>query len=188
MTWLYEISASRKISGFGRPTVKAIPAIGITGHSVTLGEGEGAGLVTPDLSAIRDALPHQYRKAFDRAGRFWFQVGADGAQTLECYLTLRDSRGRHLNTIWARLYDFQPMGAQLFALELARDNAGAALDKARRDYGAASLALGALVHSPEFDPAYEHVMWLNDEIESRRAAYGAAIDKVDAFRAQWAGL
>ena len=64
----------------------------------------------PDKAAIRDALPHYLRKAFDRAagtdtrGGFWF----DTNDRAYCKLTPSKGRGGVLATIWATPYHFEP--------------------------------------------------------------------------------
>ena len=66
---------------------------------------------TPDRAAIRDALPTQHRKAFDRANQFWFaakpgRVGLPAAPDMvdACSTTLLDRRGRLLGTLYAAPY------------------------------------------------------------------------------------
>lgn len=55
----------------------------------------------PDNTAIEQALPHHYRKAFARSqGNFWFDT-KDNAT-----LILYGSRGKVLITIWATPYEF----------------------------------------------------------------------------------
>jgi hypothetical protein len=64
----------------------------------------------PDYAAIRQALPHYHRKAFDRAGGWWFPLTMRQAISHciivdnACSLTLTDRRGRLLGTIYAIPY------------------------------------------------------------------------------------
>ena len=64
----------------------------------------------PDYAAIRQALPHYHRKAFDRAVNWWFpitlrqEVGYAIQCDNACSLTLTDRRGRLLGTIYAAPY------------------------------------------------------------------------------------
>lgn len=59
----------------------------------------------PDKQAIREALPHYYRKAFDRSnGQFWFTEPNNGF----AHLSLHPARGRGvLVSIWATPYEAQ---------------------------------------------------------------------------------
>ena len=64
----------------------------------------------PDYAAIRAAVPHYHRKAFDRAGKWWFPLtlnsalsGAPAAKNAAS-LTLNDSKGRLLGTLYATPY------------------------------------------------------------------------------------
>lgn len=68
----------------------------------------------PDPEAVREALPHYWRRAWDRcSGRFWFardaKVQCDG-HTIggAAHLTLRGSRGQTLATLYALPYRFTP--------------------------------------------------------------------------------
>lgn len=98
MTTLYNLALSRHIKGFGKPAVRAVPAV-LAGH---VREGE---LVRPNADEIRECLPHYYRKAFDRSGKaFWFTSGDNDGPA---YCTLRDTRGRYLNTIYATPYEYR---------------------------------------------------------------------------------
>ena len=64
----------------------------------------------PDYAAIRQALPHYHRKAFDRAQGWWFPLTMRAAVGYaingdnQCSLTLSDRRGRLLGTIYAIPY------------------------------------------------------------------------------------
>lgn len=74
--------------------------------------------LVPDYAAIREALPHQHRKAYDRAGRWWFPVTLHSElsglpdQRNACSRTLRDAKGRLLGTLYATpyLYDSPSIG------------------------------------------------------------------------------
>lgn len=65
---------------------------------------------TPDCAAIRAALPYYHRKAFDRAGTWFFPLTLRRALDHRIYrdnaasLTLTDTRGRLLGTIYATPY------------------------------------------------------------------------------------
>ena len=66
--------------------------------------------LVPDCAAIREAIPHQHRKAFDRAGKWWFPSTLHSAMSGNldrlnaASLTLTDSRGRLLGTLYATPY------------------------------------------------------------------------------------
>ena len=98
MILLYSIHLGRHIKGFGKPAVKSVRAT-IAGHL----DPETGEIVRPDMDAIRDCLPHYYRKAFDRTGKaMWFPKEPGAAHPSgSAYVALRDSRGRYLNTIYA---------------------------------------------------------------------------------------
>ena len=100
MPTLYSLALSRQVKGFGKPCVRAVPAV-ICGHLCP----ETKEIVRPDAGAVREALPHYWRKAFDRtAGCFWFpDIGNAPAR-----ITLYDSRGRFLSAVWAAPYSFNP--------------------------------------------------------------------------------
>lgn len=72
---------------------------------------EGKRLV-PDYAAIRDAIPHYHRKAFDRAGTWFFPTTLNSAlsgipdRKNAASLCLRDARGNHLGTLHATPYLF----------------------------------------------------------------------------------
>lgn len=96
MVLLFELTLSKPVKGFSA-TVGAQPSglVGVYRQGVPY---------EPDRAAIRAALPHYYRAAFDRnKGSFWFERDRE-----ECnaYLTLYDRRGKHLNTIYANAYDY----------------------------------------------------------------------------------
>ena len=66
--------------------------------------------LTPDYTAIRAAIPHYHRKAFDRAGGWRFPLTLNSALSgitdakNAASLTLNDSRGRLLGTLYATPY------------------------------------------------------------------------------------
>lgn len=66
--------------------------------------------LTPDHAAIRAALPHYWRKAFDRATHNGMASFSHTRDTLHACIDLRDARGRHLTTISCEGYekDFAP--------------------------------------------------------------------------------
>ena len=98
MTMLYALSFSRYIKGFAA-TVRTTPRM-LCGHFNT----ETLEIVGPDLAAVRAAMPYHWRKAFDREICLWFPRDGDGPATM----TLRDSRGHYLITLYARPYYFTP--------------------------------------------------------------------------------
>ena len=63
--------------------------------------------LVPDYAAIREALPHYHRAAFNRAGSFWFPLTL--RSTLSgildnknaCSVSLYTTRGRLIGTIYA---------------------------------------------------------------------------------------
>ena len=66
--------------------------------------------LTPDYTAIRAAIPHYHRKAFDRAGGWRFPLTLNSALSgitdakNAASLTLNDSKGRLLGTLYATPY------------------------------------------------------------------------------------
>jgi hypothetical protein len=95
-TILYTLGLSRHVRGMVKGPVPAVPAA-IAGH---LMNGD---IVRPDVDAVRNCLPACYRKAFDRAGgTFWFSSENEAP----AYMTLHDTRGRYLNTLYAQPYTF----------------------------------------------------------------------------------
>lgn len=66
----------------------------------------------PDYAAIRDAIPHYHRKAFDRAVMWFFPVTLNSAlsgipdRKNAASLYLSDARGNPLGTIYATPYLF----------------------------------------------------------------------------------
>lgn len=52
----------------------------------------------PDMAAVRAALPANLRKAFDRAGSFWFDNYSDAKPG---HMTLYTTRGVLLGTLYA---------------------------------------------------------------------------------------
>lgn len=71
--------------------IPAEKASGMVGH---LGP---RGLVVPDRAAVAAALPYRFRKAFDRAGQFWFNRHRDSAPAT---MMLSDRRGKYLTTLY----------------------------------------------------------------------------------------
>ena len=101
MTALYDIRAFRPltvnpVNGLYIATVHAEPA-DLAGNLVA---GE---LVRPNRADIRAALPHNWRKAFDRVnGRFWFPEG-NGTGAARPRRTLYNTRGKAIATLYAEL-------------------------------------------------------------------------------------
>ena len=93
---LYLLLFSTHPKGFGKPTVHAIPSTGFTGHL-----DENGKLVTPDMIAVREALPHYLRKSFDRTPCTSFNSRDNN---LPAHKTLYSTRGKYLNTLY-----FQPL-------------------------------------------------------------------------------
>jgi hypothetical protein len=102
MTLLYSLHLSRHPKGFGKPSVyPRVKHEGIHGHTDPA-TGE---LVVPNFAEVREALPHYYRAAFDRTGaQYWFDANKP---LVPCHLTLRNSRGKYLNTLYAIPYNFE---------------------------------------------------------------------------------
>ncbi len=101
MTMLYSLHLSKPVRGFGKPSVRTYPAPAITGHLDPDGD-----IVVPHYNEVWQALPAQYRMAFDRSGaQFWYDKNDN---TKPCSLTLRDCRGRYLNTLYALPYVYAP--------------------------------------------------------------------------------
>lgn len=71
---------------------------------------DGAGMVEPDYAAVRECLPHYWRKAWDRRGGVWFvdEAGATGDVRRPASVTLYGSRKRYLATIYLQPYRFSP--------------------------------------------------------------------------------
>lgn len=104
MSLLFKIRAGTSVIA----TTHAKPSVtGIGVYSTKLDA-----VFQPDPEAVREALPHYWRKAFDRAGaRFWFYSGAkirdDNTEVNGgAYLRLCSTRGRHLVTLYATPYHF----------------------------------------------------------------------------------
>lgn len=103
MATLYSLHFGRHPKGFGKPCVKAVRAKLAGNLCPETGE-----IVRPDTQAVREALPHYYRAAFDRAIGFWFRSVPGGDCFKPAYVTLRNSRGKYLNTLYAIPYSFTP--------------------------------------------------------------------------------
>lgn len=84
-------------------TVKAIEDCS-TSRAYHLYEGKH---LIPDYAAIRDAIPHYHRKAFDRAGTWVFPITLRSALSYEidrknaASLRLIDAKGKLLGTLYA---------------------------------------------------------------------------------------
>lgn len=106
MTLLFSLHLSTSKKGFGKPSIKPVQA-----SLAGIWDSKAQKLVKPCPESVRAALPHYYRKAFDRSGgNFWFnknELDVTYERTSAPHLTLRDSRGRYLNTIYAIPYDFK---------------------------------------------------------------------------------
>lgn len=106
MTLLFSLHLSSNKKGFGKPSVRGEPSA-----LIGVWDSKQRKLVKPCAESVRAALPHYYRKAFDRSGgNFWFNKHALGIKQEKAsapYLHLRDSRGRWINTIYAIPYDFE---------------------------------------------------------------------------------
>lgn len=89
-------------------TVKAIED-GTTFRAYHLDDGKH---LIPDYAAIRDAIPHYHRKAFDRAGPWFFPLTLHSALSgildpmNAASLYLSDARGNPLGTLYATPYLF----------------------------------------------------------------------------------
>lgn len=72
--------------------------------------------MVPDYAAIREALPHYWRKAYDRAGGFWFPATLHSPlsglmdPSNAAHMNLLGSRGKHLGTLYATPYLYQRDG------------------------------------------------------------------------------
>lgn len=66
----------------------------------------------PDYAAVRDALPHCHRKAFDRVRNWWFPATLHSAlsgtrrKKNACNAQMYDAKGRLLGTLYATPYLF----------------------------------------------------------------------------------
>ena len=90
MTILYRVELLRPKSGFGKGSVHSVAPVGINFHVV-----DGTP-VYPDMLAVKEAIPHNYRKALERAGQPWFdKTDAVAPATI----TLRDTTGTYMNTV-----------------------------------------------------------------------------------------
>lgn len=97
MPLLFSLHLSKGRAGFGKPRVAGVNA-DLAGHLCT----ETNTLRMPKPDDVLQALPHYYRKAFERAAkRFWFPSDARTP-----YVHLCDSRGKYLNTLYAIPYQF----------------------------------------------------------------------------------
>ena len=106
MAYLYKLSLLYPVKGFGKPSVRSSPTAGLAGH---LNPETGA-LVGPSLEDVREALPHYWRRAFDRHRHVWFQDAPDDkVATIRLY----GSRGQVLNVVLAVPYVFSPKAPPL---------------------------------------------------------------------------
>lgn len=96
MTLLFDLRLSHHKAGFGKPCVAAEAA-------QLVGWWHEGSPHRPNNADARQALPHYYRKAYDR-GVWWF----DHYHSASPYMTLRDARGGYLNTLYAKPRDFNP--------------------------------------------------------------------------------
>ncbi len=87
----YLLLWSGDCKGMRKARIPAIPAQGITGHVGRYG------LIVPDCDAIRKALPARLRKAFDRAGGFWFDKMSNISPAA---MSLADRRGKPIVTLY----------------------------------------------------------------------------------------
>lgn len=97
MTLLFALYLSRHVRGMVKGPVKATEC-GIVGHYV---DGKP---YKPDQESVRNCLPVCYRAAFERSQATWWWP--NGQPDGSAYCTLRDSRGRYLNTIYAIPYHY----------------------------------------------------------------------------------
>jgi len=109
MTLLFSLHATPHPKLWGKPCVRSVEPAFAGLYDETSGR-----ILAPDHDAVREALPHYWRKAFDRGGRFWYDRNArmtpDGLKGSAPYLTLRGSRGRILATLYAIPYHFNAEG------------------------------------------------------------------------------
>lgn len=93
----YVLHLSKSRRGFHKPRIGREKAM-LAGH-LEPGTNE---IVGPDQAAVRAALPHYYRKAFDRSGiRFWFREERGSGRLRPAYMTLYSKRMKYLNTVYA---------------------------------------------------------------------------------------
>lgn len=96
MTVMFSIHTGTTLRKF---TVRGLPsATGVGAYW----DGES---YLPDLAALAEALPYNWRKAYARSGSFWFsknaKVGGHGDQIGTGTMTLRDRRGEYITTLYA---------------------------------------------------------------------------------------
>lgn len=107
MHMLFNLSLSKPIKGFGKPSVKAVlNDTGILGYN----HKETRELLIPHWDSIRDCLPHYYRKAFNRVrlNQFWYDQTCQGSEIIKpCYIILRDSKGYELNRVYFMPYYYR---------------------------------------------------------------------------------
>lgn len=72
MPLLWSVHATPSPRGFGKPCVRSVPAA-LSGVFDPREKGGNGDIMRPDYDAIREALPHQWRKAWDtRGASMWF--------------------------------------------------------------------------------------------------------------------
>ncbi len=96
MPRLYSIHLSRLVKGTAKGPVRTVAPSGRL-FDVDPSNGE---MVVPDRDAIRACLPACYRKAWDRNAAMSQISGQEGF-----HFTLRDSRMKYINTVYAVPYD-----------------------------------------------------------------------------------
>jgi hypothetical protein len=101
-------------SEFNVATVRSLESDAFTSYHFDKEDGKH---LEPDYAAIRAALPHQWRKAFDRINMWWFPVSLIEPLTASpnnrnwCSATLFDSRGNLIGSLYAVPYVFNPVTA-----------------------------------------------------------------------------
>lgn len=107
MQMLFNMSFSKAVKGIGKPCIKSVPnETGLLGYY----HKETGKLLIPHWDSIREALPHYYRKAFDRIERndFWYSDYLPGSEIKKpCYIILRDSKGYELNRVYFMPYYYR---------------------------------------------------------------------------------
>lgn len=98
---LWTLHLSRHVAGMVKGPVASLP-------SVYAGRWSSAerDLVRPDPDAIRACLPYRYRAAWDRTGGSLWHPDSHVTGWGASHVTLHDSRGKVLNTLYAVPYVF----------------------------------------------------------------------------------
>lgn len=94
MTALYDVTYYK--AGIDRQ--RKLACVRATRNAGPNGNWFAGDIFTPDRAAVRAALPHQWRKAFDRA-MVWHETERPRATA-----SLRDSRGRVIATLFFEGY------------------------------------------------------------------------------------